>query len=153
MRRFQLPRPLRLLCASGLATGLDTAILVGLSLGAGLAPGFAAALGCLGGGLVNFVLTRAWVFAARDRAWLPQALRYGVVVVGGGAVVSGLAVAALCAAGAPLLAAKVGAVIVTMAAWTYPLSARVVFAPTDASRRAAPLRALTLAPISPEESR
>jgi putative flippase GtrA len=128
----RLPRPLRLLVASGLATAADTAILVALARGAGLRPGLAAAIGCLAGGLVNFVMTRSWVFTAGDRAWVPQALRYGVIVVGGGAAVSGLAVAALCAAGAPLLIAKAIAVVVTMALWTYPLAARVVFAPARA---------------------
>ncbi|MBK9034702.1 MAG: GtrA family protein [Myxococcales bacterium] len=135
----RLPGPLRQLVASGVATCVDTAVLLALVHGAGLVAGVAAALGCLVGGAVNFAITRAWVFAARDRAWVGQALRYGVIVVGGGAVVSGLAVAALGAAGLPLLVGKAIAVVVTMLAWTYPLSARVVFAaaPTPTSAPAA----------------
>lgn len=124
-----LRRLVRLAVASGLATTTDTAVLVALTVIAGLAPGLAAIAGCLAGGAVNFALSRRWVFAARGRAWWPQAVRYAVIVVGGGAAVSGVVVAVLCAGGAPLLVAKAAAIAVTLAAWTYPWSSRVVFAP------------------------
>lgn len=119
----------RLATASGVATAVDTAVLLLLVAGAGLAPGPAAVVGCLAGGAVNFAVSRRWVFRAHARRWWPQALRYGVIVVGGGALVSGLAVAALTAVGAPLLLAKAVAIVTTMTAWTYPMAARVVFAP------------------------
>jgi putative flippase GtrA len=134
--RRRVPRLLRLLVASGLATLADAAVLLALCWQLGAPPGPAAVAGALVGGAVNFAIGRAWVFGARDRAWWRQAARYAVVVVGGGAVVSGLAVAALVAAGLLLPVAKAIAVVVVLIAWTYPMSARVVFAPGP--RSAAP---------------
>lgn len=139
---LRLRRMARLVFASGVATAIDTAVLVLLVAIAGVSPGPAAVVGCLAGGAVNFAVSRRWVFGAQARRWWPQALRYGVIVVGGGAIVSGLAVAALAVAGAPLLLAKAIAVGTTMLAWTYPMSARVVFAPPG-PRTAAPLAAPT----------
>jgi putative flippase GtrA len=125
----RLPRVVRLLIASGVATAADTAVLFALCWQLGVGPGPAAVAGCLVGGAVNFAIGRSWVFAARDRAWWRQAARYAVIVVGGGAAVSGLAVAALVAARLPLPLAKALAVGIVLLAWTYPMSARVVFAP------------------------
>jgi putative flippase GtrA len=125
---MRLPRLLRLAIASGVATAADSAVLLVLCWQLGVAPGLAAAAGSLVGGAVNFALGRSWVFRARDRSWWRQAAHYAVVVVGGGAVVSGLAVAALTAARVPLALAKAIAVGVVLVAWTYPMSARVVFA-------------------------
>lgn len=135
-----LPRPLRVAATGGIATAVDTAVLVALCWGAGVVPGLAALLGCLAGGALNFAINRRWIFRATDRSWIVQALAYGVIVVGGGAIVSGLAVAAGVAVGLPLLAAKVGAAGVSLVAWTYPISARVVFRCADA-RIAPPLLA------------
>ena len=123
----RLPRLLRLAIASGVATTADSAVLFALCWQLGVAPGPAAAAGCLVGGAVNFAIGRAWVF--RERAWWRQAARYALIVVGGGAVVSGLVVAALVAAHLPLPLAKAAAVVIVLLAWTYPMSARVVFAP------------------------
>jgi putative flippase GtrA len=119
---------MRLMISSGIATAADSAVLLVLCWQLGLPPGPAAVCGCLVGGAVNFAIGRSWVFRARDRAWWRQAARYAVIVVGGGAVVSGLAVAALVAAGLPLPVAKAAAVVIVLLAWTYPMSARVVFA-------------------------
>jgi putative flippase GtrA len=130
MSLSRLPRLLRLLIASCVATTADSAVLFVLCWQLGVAPGLAAAAGCLVGGAVNFAIGRAWVFRARDRAWWRQAARYALIVVGGGAVVSGLVVAALVAAHLPLALAKAAAVVIVLCAWTYPMSARVVFAPT-----------------------
>ncbi|HEX7836015.1 MAG TPA: GtrA family protein [Kofleriaceae bacterium] len=124
----RLPVVLRLLIASGVATTADAAVLFVLCWQFGVAPGVAAVAGCLVGGAVNFAIGRTWVFCARDRAWWLQAARYALVVVGGGAVVSGIAVAALVAAHLPLPLAKAAAVVIVLLAWTYPMSARVVFA-------------------------
>jgi putative flippase GtrA len=123
-----LPRWCRLLIASGVATAADAAVLLALCWQLGVAPGRAAAVGCLVGGAVNFAIGRTWVFQARGRAWWRQAARYAVVVVGGGAVVSGVAVAALAAAQLPLPLAKAIAVVIVLFAWTYPMASRVVFA-------------------------
>lgn len=127
-RAPRLARVLRLGISSGAATMVDTALLFVLVHATGFAPGPAALLGSLAGGAVNFAINRRWVFAVGG-GWLGQALRYFAIVVGGGAVVSAAAVAALCALGLPLLIAKGAAVLITMAAWTYPMASRVVFAP------------------------
>jgi putative flippase GtrA len=126
----RVPRPLRMICSGGAATTVDTAVLVLLCWGAGLPAGLAAALGCLAGGVTNFAITRRAIFGARGRGWLEQAARYALLVVGGGAAVSAFAVAGLVALGLPLLVAKAGAVVIALGVWTYPMSARVVFAPT-----------------------
>lgn len=118
-------RLFRQLVASGTSTIADTATL--LVLVHVLPAGIAAAIGCFVGGAINFTISRAFVFRSAG-TWWRQAARYAVIVVGGGAVVSGLAVAALVAAHLPLLVAKAIAIVTTLLAWTYPMSARVVFA-------------------------
>lgn len=128
----RLGRALRLLIASGTATSADTAVLFALVHAADVAPALATVIGCLAGGSVNFALARGWVFAVRGRGWLGSLLRYAVVVVGGGALVSAAVVAAVAALGAPLLMAKAAAIGVTMASWTYPMT-RLVLAPAQAS--------------------
>ena len=125
----RLARVLRLGVSSGVATLVDTAILFALVHAIGFAPGPAALLGSLAGGAVNFAINRRWVFTSAVAGWIGQALRYFAIVVAGGAVVSAAAVAALCALGLPLLVAKAAAVLITMAAWTYPMASRVVFTP------------------------
>jgi putative flippase GtrA len=87
------------------------------------------------------------VFRARDRAWWRQAARYALIVVGGGAVVSGLVVAALVAAHLPLALAKAAAVVIVLCAWTYPMSARVVFAPTRPASPTGPAASQRALPI------
>jgi putative flippase GtrA len=72
--------------------------------------------GGLVGGAVHFAIGRVWVFRSRDRAWWLQAARYAVVVIGGGAAVSGIAVAALVAAQLPLAVAKAIAVVIVLLA-------------------------------------
>jgi putative flippase GtrA len=123
-----IPRPVRVLIASGAATTCDTAVLLVLCHVAAWAAGPAAFAGSLAGGVINFVINRTWVFAGGHGGWLGQALRYGVIVVGGGAAVTGGAVAAGVAIGLPVLGAKAVAIGVVLVAWTYPLSARLVFA-------------------------
>jgi putative flippase GtrA len=123
-----VPRPVRMLFASAAATLADTVVLVTLCRFVGLGAGLAAAVGALVGGAVNFVINRTLVFDANGSPWKRQAAHYAVIVVGGGAAVSGVAVAALVAIGLPILVAKAIAVIVVLATWTYPMSARVVFA-------------------------
>jgi putative flippase GtrA len=120
-------RGARLFTASVVATLVDAAVLLGLAHHGGVAARPAAIAGCLAGGAVNFALSRGWVFGARRRALLPQALRYAVLVVVGGALWSGLAIGLVADAGAPLLVAKAIAVPLVMIGWTYPVSARLVF--------------------------
>jgi putative flippase GtrA len=128
----RVPRPVRVLFASSAATLADTAVLLALCRFVGLGAGAAAAIGSIVGGALNFTINRVLVFGARNAPWSRQAVHYAVIVVGGGAAVSGAAVAALVAMGLPILAAKAVAVIVVLATWTYPMSARVVFAPRTA---------------------
>jgi putative flippase GtrA len=124
----RVPRVLRVLVASGAATAADTAVLLLLCWGVGLSAGLAAGAGSVAGGAVNFAINRTFIFGGGAGDWWTQALRYGVIVVLGGAVISGVAVAALVATGLPLLVAKAAAVVLTLVVWTYPMSARVVFA-------------------------
>src|SRR5205085_9075272 len=105
-----IPRPVRLLFASATATLADAAVLVALCRLAGVSAGIAAAIGSLVGGAVNFVLNRTLVFDAVSSPWHRQAAHYAVIVVGGGAAVSGVAVAAFTAVGLPILVAKAIAV-------------------------------------------
>lgn len=123
------PRIARQLVASGCATAADAVVLAALCAVIGVAPGLAGIAASLVGGAVNFALGRGWVFAARDRAWWRQAARYAMVVVVGGAIATGVVIAVLTAWGAPLIVAKSAAVVVVLVGWTYPMSARVVFAP------------------------
>jgi len=116
------------LCSSA-ATAVDLATLCGLIKVFGLWPGAAGVLGCLAGGAVNFALNRKWVFPSSDRRWLGPLLRYGLLVVLGGALVAGgliqLGIAVL---GLPVLLAKGAAAALVLACWNYPVSARLVFA-------------------------
>lgn len=146
----RLPRLLRVLASGGAATAVDTVVLIVLCGLAGVPAGAAAVAGCLAGGGVNFTIKRRWIFAAAGHRWPAQLLRYGVVVVGGGAVVSGAAVAGLVASGLPVLAAKAITVGLVLVTWTYPLSARLIFAPVAPPPRAArraPPRTLALAVV------
>jgi putative flippase GtrA len=123
-------RFVRMVGCGGAATAVDTALLLALYRSGATSAGIAAVIGCMIGGLVNYLLNRTYVFGdgRSDRAWPGEALRYGSIVVGGGAVVSGIVVAAATGAGVPVLVAKLVAIAVTMVAWTYPMSSRVVFA-------------------------
>jgi len=143
----RLPRLLRLLIASCVATAADSAVLFVLCWQLGVAPALATVAGCLVGGAVNFAIGRAWVFRARDRAWWRQAARYATIVIGGGAVISGLVVEALVAAHLPIPLAKAAAVVIVLLAWTYPMSARAVFAPARPASPTGPATSRRALPI------
>ena len=131
--RALLTRLLRVVMAGGIATALDTLVLAALFFAYDVSAGQAALCGSLAGGAVNFVLNRKFVFGATQGDWRRQALLYAVVVVGGGAIVSAVAVAAMHGVGIPVMLAKLGAIGVVLVAWTYPMSARVVFRVRDAA--------------------
>jgi putative flippase GtrA len=116
--------------ASVLATVFDVATLLVLVQLARVEAGIAAAIGCLVGGSVNFLLSRRWVFAARkQRAAGKQLALYGLLVVAGSAVLAGTLVhVATATLGAPLVVAKGAAAALVFVLWSYPISARVVFA-------------------------
>jgi putative flippase GtrA len=95
-----------------------------------VAVGVAAALGCLAGGVANFLLCRRWLFiGARTRAAAArQLVLYGLLCVAGSAVLSGAVVqVATVSIGLSLLAAKCAAAVVVFLGWNYPLSSRLVF--------------------------
>ena len=119
---MQLSRLVRQLTSSAIATTIDLVLL--LALVQVVPPAIAAAVAAIGGGCANFAIGRIWVFEARGSV-VGQAVGYAVLVVGGGALVSGAIVGGLAAAGIPLVVAKVLAVGVVMLAWTYPVSARI----------------------------
>jgi putative flippase GtrA len=124
----RLPRLVRLVAASTIATLIDATVLVLCAHRMGLAAGLAGALGAGAGGVVNFAINRIWVFDAGRGPVLAQAAAYAAIVVGGGALLTAAIVGAAVAGGAPLLVAKGGAVAAVMLLWTYPVSARMVFA-------------------------
>lgn len=133
MTRALLMRMLRVVTVGGAATAVDTLVLAALYYGYGLGAGTAALCGSLVGGAVNFVLNRTWVFGATAGAWWRQALLYATLVVGGGALVGAVVVSTLHSFGIPVLLAKCGSIGIVLVAWTYPMSARVVF--RDAARQ------------------
>lgn len=120
-------RTSRVLVASGAATLADVATLLALH-GERLPAALAAAMGCLCGGLVNYLLTRRLVFRVRRvSAWrsLPT---YGGLVVGGGAMWSSVLVhLGTVVLGLPVLLSKSVAAAIVLLGWNYPVSSRVVF--------------------------
>ncbi len=126
-------RLLRVVAAGGLATAIDSFVLATLYYVYALNAGTAALCGSLAGGALNFVLNRKWVFRATAGAFWRQAILYATIVVGGGAVISAGVVAGLHGVGIPVMLAKLGAIGIVLVAWTYPMSARVVFRASDAA--------------------
>lgn len=118
----------RMLATSTASTAVDVVTLLALAGMLAVPAGTAAVLGCLAGGVVSFVLSRHYVFGAAAGCWKKQLLGYGVLVVLGGALLSGAIVrATVLHLGAPVLLAKGVAATVVMVAWNYPLSARLIF--------------------------
>jgi putative flippase GtrA len=125
-----IKRLVRVVLAGGIATAVDALVLGILYFACDVPAGRAALAGALAGGAVNFVLNRTWVFSVTG-SWWRQALLYGMVVVGG-AVLGSAIVATVHGFGVPVMLAKVAAIGIVLVAWTYPMSARVVFASRDA---------------------
>lgn len=132
MPRPQTPsRMVRVLraAASGIvASGVDVVTLFALVHVTQVAVGVAAALGCLAGGVANFLLCRTWAFQNDRRHVIEQVITYGLVIVGGSALMSGAVVQlATVTLGLSVIAAKVAAAILVFLGWNYPLSSRFVF--------------------------
>jgi putative flippase GtrA len=124
---------MRVLASSGAATVTDVVMLL-LLTGIRVPVMLATTLGCLAGGVVNFFVSRRYVFrparAVEDRRQAAvvgrQLAFYAVVVVGAGAFFSGLLVDAIhSGTGAPLLGAKALAAVLMLLGWNYPVSKRL----------------------------
>jgi putative flippase GtrA len=128
-REREIPgRLARLALSSVAASVVDLGTLLLLLHLFQLWPGVAGGLGCVAGGAVNFTLNRRWVFDARTGGWLTQLLRYGLLVVLGGALIAGAAIQlAVALLGLPVLLAKGIAAVLVLACWNYPVSSRLVF--------------------------
>jgi len=126
-----LQRALRAATSSALASACDVLILLALLRAAHVAAGTAAALGCLAGGLINFTLTRRWVFRPRrsnSRSTAQQLALYGLLVIAGGALLAGAIVhVATVRFAVPVLSAKALAAVLVFCLWNYPVSSMVVF--------------------------
>lgn len=112
--------------ASMVASVTDVSVLA-ISRRAGVAVGVAAFLGCLAGGVANFAALRRKVFARATTSVAASALRYGLLVVVGGALITALLCSLGVSLGAPLVVVRpvVGGLV--LALWGYPISKRVVF--------------------------
>ena len=133
-----LTRLIRQALSSLAATALDLVTLLSLTSLLHLYAGLAGALGNVAGGLLSFVLCRRWVFGAGakggggSRLLRGQLVRYAVLVVGCGALLTGAAIQlATSALGLPLLAAKAVIGALVLVCWNCPIATRHVFAPTN----------------------
>jgi putative flippase GtrA len=119
-------QPLRLVIASVLASAVDLAVVALLGAGLGAATTLATAMACLAGGLANFALNRAWVFAGSGGPATEQAVRYFAWCVVGGALLSAaLANVVEQTLGLPVLATRVLVAAIVMPTWSYPLSRQI----------------------------
>ena len=118
-----------MMASSAAASALDVTVLVALVHLGHLAAGPAAALGALVGGALNFALTRRFVFRGASGCVWRQAAAYGLLIVVGGALLSGLIVQLwMTRLGGPILIAKLAAAGLVLIGWNYPIASRVVFA-------------------------
>jgi putative flippase GtrA len=116
----------RYAATSALATGADFVVARSLHT-AGLSAALATFLGCAGGGVVSFSLSRRWTFQAGGSAALPQVARFLFVWATS---------ALLNSTGVPILLSWLGSFSVAWAfvraavylGWNYPLSRWFVFA-------------------------
>ena len=129
-----LVRAARAATSSALASAADVVVLLALVRTAHVKVGLAAALGCLAGGTVNFLITRRWVFRPRTpgpasaRRTLQQMALYGLLIVLGGAVLGGAVIhVAVALLAMSMLGAKLLAAALVFICWNYPVSALVVF--------------------------
>ena len=119
-------RAARVAAASLAASATDLGVL-SFSRRAGAAVWLAALLGCLAGGAANYAALRRKVFANRTAGVASSAVRYGLLVVLGGALLTSALVSLGVALGLPFMVARLGVAVVVVALWNYPISSRVVF--------------------------
>jgi putative flippase GtrA len=114
--------------AAALATACDFASMIALVELARLSPPTATMLSAALGGIVNFTLSRTWAFRARHEGTVrSQALRYGVVSLGGALVNASALALVLRAIALPYPIARVAVSIAVSLLYTYPLHTRFVF--------------------------
>lgn len=120
------------------ATVADFGVMIALVELAGCAPPLATVVSAVAGGVVNFSVSRAWAFRRQHRGTLSsQALRYGVVSLGGALVNASLLALALAAVAVPYPAARAVVAVLVSVLYTYPLHTRVVFRLPAATRASA----------------
>jgi putative flippase GtrA len=122
-----LERLPRIALASSVAFVTDLSILI-VATHAGAPPWLAALVACTAGGAANFAVSRRHVFKdVAPGSTLDRAVRYGVLVVLGGAVITALLVQLGVSLGLPLLVTRIAVGMLVMLGWGYPVSSRVVF--------------------------
>lgn len=124
--KLSVARPLKSLGASAIATAIDLVVATSVLRLTGTHPSAATAVGCAVGGVVSFLLCRAWAFEARG-AVVPQLGRYAFVSASGAALNAG-GVALLSMLEAPFLLAWVLTRVAVFATWSYPAQRDFVFA-------------------------
>lgn len=115
------------MAAASLAASATDLGVLSFSRRAGAAVWLAALLGCLAGGAANFAALRRKVFASATTGVARSAVRYGLLVVLGGALITSTLVTIAVALGLPFLVARLAVALVVLALWSYPISSRVVF--------------------------
>lgn len=114
--------------AAASATAVDFGTMVLLVEWFGRSPPGATVASAILGGIVNFVLSRAWAYRERhDGSLASQASRYAVVSVGGALLNASFLGLVLSVIDAPYAAVRVVVAVVVSVLYTYPLHTRVVF--------------------------
>jgi len=114
--------------AAAIGTGADFATMIALVELLRFAPPVATVVSALAGGLVNFVVSRAWAFRQRHEGTLrSQAMRYALAS-GGGAFLNAILLSLfLRAVDVPYPLARAAIAIAVSLLYTYPVHTRLVF--------------------------
>lgn len=112
--------------AAVVATGLDFGTVL-LLIDRGVAPWLATALGCVIGGVTNFLLNRRWTFRS-DGPASQEALRYTIVSVSSALLNSGAVAALMLLPEVSAVVAWVIARVLIFSTWNHPLQRDYVFA-------------------------
>lgn len=114
--------------AAFVATAVDFTTMIALVELTPLSPPSATMISASVGGIVNFVVARLWAFHARhDGTLRSQALRYGLVSLGGALVNANALGLVLHAIDVPYPLARIAVSIAVSVLYTYPLHTRFVF--------------------------
>jgi putative flippase GtrA len=114
--------------AAAAATTADFSAMIALVELGHRSPPIATLASAILGGVINFTLSRAWVYRARHEGTIgSQASRYAVVSLGGALLNAGLLAMVLASVQAPYPAARVVTAVAVSVLYTYPMHTRVVF--------------------------